>query len=177
MVMGCDLKKMSDGEVVTGDETTLTCTQAIQEFHATRGSVGNVLLIATAGKAGRRWGNVTMSWIIKKRLLANHWIEEDDIVIGEASRFNTDGEMKAFAQIAKNFKDFHVIIATKKWHAARCKFWCKYWLKQYGMKDVEVTTTFPSFTNAGEEVIAREYLLSWPFTILKYLLRKLKPPA
>jgi hypothetical protein len=162
MIVASDLARVGgeNGEVVVGPETKIACDMATKIARHSKTS----LIVCTAGNAGKKWNHAWMGIIVGQYVVKQ--IDRDRFLAGKASRFNTSGEMKELARLARSerWENLHITLVVKWWHAPRAKFLCKLWLWRYFIN--AKVSVVKCESHVGWHIIAAEYLLAWPKNLL-----------
>lgn len=125
-------------------------------------------IFPSAGHAGSRWNNMSMSDLMEEHLKTLGVSEYFVTSLGNSKTpFNTRGEAREFARHLRDVPVFGtVIVAVKWWHSLRATMWLKYYLWLYRLRDVKVVVKTYDSSPSNKRLFC-EFFLNTPYSILK----------
>ncbi len=168
MVVACDLVRNTNNGITVGPETKIACDRAIRlsdKDHET-------LIAVTAGETLDK--TLDKKPIVMSDIMANYLLSvrpalsNGRLIRDNAWTFNTDGEMRALANLVSRQPSCSgIILAVKWWHAPRSWALCKYRLSKAGLQ-IPVSISWCR-SEASWLLIARE-LFAIPGNILRIII-------
>jgi hypothetical protein len=161
MIVPFDLARDQNGKVIIGPETKIACDRAIKFAQQNPSS----LIVATAGKAGKKWDVIWMSLVIGEYVVK--YIDRDQFIAAQADEFSTWGEIEELFRLSSRmgWLDSEFILVAKWWHTPRVKFLCAYFFHGYNAH----ITTIPCNSLVNRNTIIKEFLIAWPLNIFRII--------